>query len=247
MKNVDTEGALFDGDDKEIATHDDSFLEGDLREHFIIREELDAGVYYLRVRSSPGGSYRICDEDANCDDETIKSVATTSGPYMVHAEAVTAAGSSTGSARALTLGHNEAAGGRIDRANDADYFKIAVSDATHVRVRVVGATLETDVALLNTSRREVGTLQSEADYVPGRLGGLLHGTLNAGTSYIKVTAEDTKETGAYTIVAYEDTEYTEFLDRCSGISTDNDDPPLRLPMAPGQHRAGQWCRCRDDW
>ena len=70
---VDTEGTLFDSDDKEIAAHDDSFLEGDLREHFIIREKLDAGVYYLRVRSSPGGSYRICNEDADCSDEMSKS------------------------------------------------------------------------------------------------------------------------------------------------------------------------------
>ena len=101
---------------------------------------------------------------------------------MMHAEAVTAPGSSTGSARALTLGQNEAAGGRIDRANDKDYFSITMSDTTHVRVRVVSSTLETDVALLDTSRREVGTLQSESDYVPGRLGGLLYGTLKTGTS-----------------------------------------------------------------
>ena len=221
---VDTEGTLFDSDDKEIAAHDDSFFEGDLREHFIIRQKLDAGVYYLRVRSSPGGSYRSCDEDADCSDEISKDPATTSGPYMVHAEAVTAPGSTTGSARALTLGQNEVAGGRIDRANDTDYFSITVSDTTHVRVRVVSSTLETDVALLDTSRREVGTLHSESDYVPGRLGGLLYGTLKTGTSYIKVTAEDRTETGAYAIVVYEDTLYAGFLGRCSAISANYSDP-----------------------
>ena len=221
---VDTEGTLFDSDDKEIAAHDDSFLEGELREHFIIREKLDAGVYYLRVRSSPGGSYRVCDEDAKCSDEISKSAATDLGPYMVHAEAVTAPGSSTGSARALTLGQSAVAGGRIDRAKDTDYFSITVSDTTHVRVRVVSATLETDVALLDTSRREVGTLQSESDYVPGRLGDLLYGTLKTGTSYIKVTAEDTTETGGYAIVAYEDTDYADSLDRCSAISANYSDP-----------------------
>ena len=222
--DVDTEGTLFGSDNKEIAVHDDSFLEGELREHFIIREKLDAGVYYLRVRSSPGGSYRICDEDAKCSDEISKSAATDPGPYMVHAEAVTAPGSSTGAARALTLGQNEAAGGRIDRANDTDYFSITVSDTTHVRVRVVSSALETNVALLDTSRREVGTLQSESDYVPGRLGGLLYGTLKMGTSYIKVTAEDTTETGGYAIVAYEDTDYADSLDRCSAISANYSDP-----------------------
>ena len=222
-EDVDTQGTLFDSDDKEITSHDDSFLEGDLREHFIIREKPDAGVYYLRVRGSPGGSYRICDEDADCSDEISKSDPEP-GPYMVHAEAVTAPGSSTGSARTLTLGQNEVAGGRIDRANDKDYFSITVSETTHVRVRVVSATLETDVALLDTSRREVDTLQSEDDYVPGTLGGILYGTLKAGTSYIKVTAEDTTETGGYAIVAYEDTDYTEFFDRCSVISANYSDP-----------------------
>ena len=111
---VDTEGTLFDSDDKEIASHDDSFFEGDLREQFIIREKLDAGVYYLRVRSSPGGSYRSCDEDAKCSDEISKDPATTSGPYMVHAEA------SDGSRQFHRLGPRphfgpERGGGRANR------------------------------------------------------------------------------------------------------------------------------------
>ena len=53
---------------------------------------------------------------------------------------------------------------------------------------------------------------------------MLRGSLAAGTSYVKVTAGNASETGPYTIVAYEDTEYASFIDGCSAISTDYDDP-----------------------
>ena len=58
---IDTEGALLDAEGEEITVHDDSFLGGDLNRHFLIRKKLEAGVYYLRVRSDPlDGGYEIC-------------------------------------------------------------------------------------------------------------------------------------------------------------------------------------------
>ena len=225
---VDTEGTLLDSDGKEIAVHDDTFLEGDLRRHFLIREQLDAGVYYLRVRSSPGGTYVICESYRGvgtfCADKIDKEPSTEAGPYIVHAEGVTAPGSSTGSASLLTLGENAVAGGRIDGTGDADYFKITVSGPTHVKVQVVSATLETDGELLDTSRRSVGTLQSDLDIIPGALGFILYGSLDAGTSYVKVTAGDSSEYGPYAIVASEDTTYTQLWDHCSALSTNYNDP-----------------------
>ena len=230
---IDLEGALFDSDDKEIVVHDDSFLGGDFTNQFLIREQLDAGVYYLKIRSSPGATYQVCRGYTpefvrtiwvNCPTEATKSLATDDGPYMVQAVEVAAPGSSTGSARELTLDQSAVVGGRIDRAGDADYFKITVGEPTHVKVRAVSATVETDGVLLDTGRREVSTLQSEQDFVPGGLGFLLYGSLQTGTSYIKVTGGDSAATGPYSIVAYEDTEYAGFLDRCAGIATDYDDP-----------------------
>ena len=146
------------------------------------------------------------------------------GPYTVTAVEVTAPGGSTGSARSLTLGDYALAGGRIDRARDADYFSITVDEPTHVVVRVVSDAVETDGALLDTARRQVETELSERDYVPGGLGFVLRGSLNAGTSYVKVTAGNAAETRPYTIVASEDAEYASFIDGCSAISTDYDDP-----------------------
>ena len=220
--SVDTEGTLFDSDDTELAFHDDSFLDDHLEKHFLIRKKLDAGVYYLRVRGSQGTSFQICAELDGCFQNS-KGPAVSSGPYVVHAEAVSAPGGSTSSALALTLGPDHVAGGRIDSANDADYFKITVTETTHIKVWAISAGLETDMALLDTSRREVGTLQLEDDHVPGRLGGLLWGSIEPGTSYIKVTAVDT-ETGPYAIVAYQDTTYTEFVNGCSDIMTGYHDP-----------------------
>ena len=58
---LDTEGALLDSNGEEVAVHDDSFLGGGLNRHFLIRKELDAGLYYLRVRSDPpAGGYSVC-------------------------------------------------------------------------------------------------------------------------------------------------------------------------------------------
>ena len=138
--------------------------------------------------------------------------------------AVTAPGSSRSSAQPLPLGDDALTGGRIERAGDADYFSITVAVPTHVRVRVVSDALDTNGELLNRGGRQVDTYLSEQDYVPGGLGFVLRGTLEAGTSYIKVTASNDTETGPYTIVAEEDTAYSSFIDGCSAISTNYGDP-----------------------
>ena len=52
---LDTEGALLTSDGEVLAVRDDSFLGGDLDKHFIIREKMEAGVYYLRVRTAQEG------------------------------------------------------------------------------------------------------------------------------------------------------------------------------------------------
>ena len=107
---------------------------------------------------------------------------------------------------------------------NADYFRITVGEPTHVRVQVVSASLETDGVLLNSGGRQVDAHLSEQDYVPGGLGFILRGSVDTGTSYIKVTAGNSTATGAYTIVAEEDIAYASFIDDCSAISTDYDDP-----------------------
>ena len=198
--SLDTEGALLDSSGAEVAVHDDSFLIGNLREQFLIRKKLEAGVYYLRVRDAPGRSYRTCwgatpefylGVWTDCPtEESQKRKVGNPGPYAVSAEVVTPPGSSTSRARHLTLGEDALAGGRIDTAGNADYFSITVTETTYMRVQVVSASVETDGVLLDSGGREKEVKLSERDYVPGGLGFVLYGTLDAGTSYIKVTAGD---------------------------------------------------------
>ena len=137
---------------------------------------------------------------------------------------MTSPGSSTSSARSLTLDEDLPAGGRIDRPGDADYFSIRVDEPAHVIVRVRSAAVETDGALLDGRGRRVETYIDEGDYDPGGLGFALHASLDTGTSYIRVTAGGSTETGPYAILAFEDTAYASFIDGCSAVSTDYDDP-----------------------
>ena len=231
--NVDAEGTLLASNGTEIAVHDDSFFTGALNERFIIRKELDAGVYYLKVRGASAGSYNVCrgytaefyrGNWRDCDITRSKISATEAGPYTVSAETVTPPGSSRGAALPLPLGEGNVSGGRIDRAGDADYFKITVDETTHVRVQVRSAIVDTDGELFSGRGSSVKTRLDEKDYDPGGLGFTLYTSLDAGTSYIKVTASKSTESGPYAIMANEDITYASFLDGCSAISTDYDDP-----------------------
>ena len=231
--NVDAEGTLLDSNGTEIAVRDDSFFTGALNERFIIRKELDAGVYYLKVRGAPAGSYNVCrgytpefyrGNWRDCNVTRSKISASEAGPYTVSAATVTPPGGSRGAALPLPLGEGNVAGGRIDRVGDADYFKITVDETTHVRVQVRSASVDTDGELFSGRGNSVDTRLDEKDYDPGGLGFTLYASLGAGTSYIRVTASDNTESGPYAIMATEDTAYASFIDGCSAMNTDYDDP-----------------------
>ena len=59
-KDFDPVGTLLDDEGEVVAGHDDSFLDGDRSEHFIIRERLSAGVYYLKVSGAPAVTFDVC-------------------------------------------------------------------------------------------------------------------------------------------------------------------------------------------
>ena len=78
---TDTIGRLDNSSGTELAENDDGYLPiGSL--NFLVSQTLSAGVYYLLVRGWGGST----------------------GPYHVHAEAITEPGSTTADANALTLG-----------------------------------------------------------------------------------------------------------------------------------------------
>ena len=133
-KDFDPLGTLLDDEGQVVVGHDDSFLDGDRSEHFIIRERLSAGVYYLKVGGAPAATVDVCrgytPEGAglwvNCNKTKSKDAASGSSPYSVSAEVVPAQGRSLSSPTPLTLGEGALTGGRVDLPNGLDYFSVTV-------------------------------------------------------------------------------------------------------------------------
>ena len=231
-KGFDPVGTLLNAEGEVVSSHDDSFLVGDRSQHFIIRERFSAGVYYLKVGGAPAATVDVCrgytPEGAglwvNCNKTKSKDAASGSSPYSVSAEAVPAQGSSFSSATPLTLGAGALTGGRIDSANEMDYFSVTVDQPAHIAFQVVSDEIETEGAFFGTNRAEVETYISDTDYLPGALGFMLHAELQAGTSYIRVGGESRAAVGTYAIRAMANTEYSDFLSTCADITTAYDDP-----------------------
>ena len=232
-EDFDPLGTLLNSDGDVITSHDDSFLDSDRSEHFIIRENLNAGTYYLKVVGAAAASFDVCHgytpefisgSWTNCEDTQSKSASTTAGAYTVAVESVPNRGSSTASATALTLGENAIIGGRINSNTDSDYFSITVGTPTHVKVEIVSAHIETEAAFFDNSRVEQEVLASDRDYLPGGLRYTLFATLDTGTSYIRVKSDANSSAGPYAIRATVDEEYTDMLSTCTALSTGYPDP-----------------------
>ena len=233
VEDLDPLGTLLDAEGDVVATHDDSFLDGDRSKHFVIRENLSAGVYYLKVSGAPAARFDVCRGYTpgfknrrweNCDDTTSKNGATEGGPYTVALESVPARSSSRSSATPLQLGDRMLVGGRIDTNRNSDYFSVTVDEPTHVKVEVVSADIETEGVFYGTNNRAQDVIVSDTDYLPGALGFTLRASLEAGTSYVRVKSDDSSVSGPYAIRATVDQEYTGLLSTCTGLSTLYSDP-----------------------
>ena len=198
----DTVGTLLNSDGTEIlASNDDGYLLPS-RFQFLIREQLDAGTYYIAV------------EGFDPDEDT--------GFYNLHVNKVTEPGNTRATATPLILG--KAGGGSIDPSTDEDYFRLVVPEETHIFVGAVSETVNIDGELLDENGNSVPTFPHDISFGDGPYIFFLYDHLAAGTYYIKVT-HDGDDTGPYTIRAFENGRYNRFLDRCSNIdrpSTVND-------------------------
>ena len=184
----DTVGELQNSSGTVIASNDDGFLPGG-RTNFLIRENLAAGVYYVKV-----GSF-----DERSD-----------GPYSVYAVTITEPGSAKADALALTLG--DAAGGSIDPAGDEDYFSLTLSEAAYVLLGAASQDIDTDGTLLDDSRNPV-----HGDLIDFQVGFHFEGRLDAGTYYVRVDGNEATDTGRYTIRAVVDPRQAALVNRCSNI------------------------------
>ena len=185
----DTVGVLQRSNGTVIASNDDGYLPGGIR-NFLIRESLQAGTYYVKVSSFVGNS---------------------DGPYSVYASAITEPGSAIADAQSLTLG--VMAGGIIDPAGDEDYFSITLAEVTFVVIGVASEDVDTDGALLDGSSSPVQGYIFDFDD-----GFLIESRLDAGTYYVKVTGNEATDTGRYTIRAVTEAGQTLLVNRCSNIS-----------------------------
>ena len=148
-------------------------------------------------------------------------------------------GSTLSTARPLTLG--TISGGTIDPEDDTDYFSITLSETTHVIVwaahkyvpHVVDydgtyrEPIDVDGTLLDSNGNPVtANLREEQLNLP--MGFYLRDTLAAGTHYLKVVVSGHRanydRTGPYVLWAEEDTNYGDFLDDCTSITTSYSDP-----------------------
>ena len=193
----DTVGELQTSGGGVIASNDDGFLPGG-RRNFLIRENLPAGIYYVKVSSF-----------ANRSD----------GPYSVYVTAITEPGSSITNALPLNLG--DTAGGIIDPAGDEDYFSLTLDETTFVIVGGVSQVIDISGELLDSNN-----LRAPVDSIHFADVFIFQARLDAGTYHLKVTGKDGTETGRYTVRAIREGSYTYFVDRCSNISRSSgiDDP-----------------------
>ena len=257
-------GMLYDSDGELIDRGSHSDLPHG-RDSFLILERLNPGEYYVRPVIEEERIVVICikvNGGENCDKTPFLT-----GGYTLSVTTVPEPGSTRNTARPLTLG--TISGGTINPESDTDYFSITLSETTHVIVwaahkyvpHVVDSEgtyrepIDVDGTLLDSSGNPVtANLREEQLNLP--MGFYLRDTLAAGTHYLKVVVSGHRanydRTGPYVIWAEEDTNYGDFLDDCTGITTSYSDPLFGCQWhldntGQGQGTSGEDINVTDVW
>ena len=220
--DLDTQGWLLGSSGDLLVFNQDSFIDG-RRTNFHLRRNLSSGVYYLAVQSRDGAI----------------------GDYTLYAEAVTGPGSAIGTAATLSL--DSPTPGMIDTASDADYFRIVLAEPRNLVIYANGLALidgssgnflpfePLDGPVLDNSGAEisVNVLPREFRYrfEVYRWGFRVEDAFDAGVYYIKVTTPaDVSFPVPYTIHAYEDTDYGNFIDHCEAATAALNNPQISDPL-----------------
>ena len=177
---------------------------------FVHQADLAAGTYYIEVKPA---------------------FVFVEGLYSLYLLEATEPGSTLETA--VPLGFYRVATGMIDSTSDADYFRIEVDEATHVRIRALGAEVDITGEIQNSDGAAVsGALAYETDFGEGGpLGFVLLHEFSAGTHYLKVTRNTSgsgRATGPYAVLLSEDVLYADRVARCASITLSGSDSSLNI-------------------
>ena len=177
---TDVRGELLDGTGTWLASDDDS---GPAGHNFLVRADLEAGIYYVAVTGEPGDyavMARLGDAPDHGEAEATATLLT------LYAEA------DLGRVSPSAL---LAAPGRIAPTTaDVDVFRLDVPlDATDVAIRSAGGT-DVFARLLDSSLDEIASDASDGNF-------RIEARLDAGIHYVEVGG---RETGTYRVLAWGD-------------------------------------------
>ena len=229
---LDSVAWLYDSGANLLVANDDGFI-GSQRAGFHIRWVLPRGVYYVAVRGY-------------LDTDTGQRQ---TGSYRVHAQAVTDPGSTIGTA--TRLGAGSLAPGRIDTAENADFFRMDFPESTDMEIQAintfrihpvddedfaVSAVAPLSVEVLDSEGAEVSVnvyeinATIEGDRQPA--GFIIRDDLGPGAYYFRVTTQAgvTSHPVPYTIYAFQDIEYTEYIEDCEAGTRSLNKPEIEDPL-----------------
>ena len=230
--DLDTVAWLYNSSANLIVANDNGFI-GDQWTNSHLRRVLPRGVYYIALRGQ---------RDSTTGQRAI-------GDYRLYAQAAPDPGSTIGTA--VDLGVDSLAPGNIGAAGDSDYFRMDFSQATNLIVRAINlfivyrtgverlgllpiAPLTVEVLDANGAEISVNVYEITARVDGNRqpAGFFIRDDFGPGTYYFKVTTPpDVRPPPLpYTVHAYEDTEYTEFIDECGARTRSLNDPEISDPL-----------------
>ena len=203
---TDTTGELLNSSLSVVARNDDSELRGN-RSSFSLRAQVAAGqTYYIKVQG------------ADADEE---------GAYLLYAGAVTDPGDTPATAASLRM--ELPAPGRMDAADDADYFSLTLDSATYLRLEAqpLGATLRLTPTLFDDEDTELDLYYiNEGDWSQITRMGLSFWALDrlpAGTYTIRITPAEAG-TGPYLLHASVDADALAYEETCQSFGNSQSDP-----------------------
>ena len=230
--DLDTVAWLYNSSANLIVANDNGFI-GDQWTNSHLRRVLPRGVYYIALRGQ---------RDSTTGQRAI-------GDYRLYAQAAPDPGSTIGTA--VDLAVDSLAPGNIGAAGDSDYFRMDFSQATNLIVRAINlfivyrtgverlgllpiAPLTVEVLDANGAEISVNVYEITARVDGNRqpAGFFIRDDFGPGTYYFKVTTPpDVRPPPLpYTVHAYEDTEYTEFIDECGARTRSLNDPEISDPL-----------------